>query len=242
MKISELAGYLETIAPLELQESYDNAGLIVGDPDKSITGVLCALDATAEVVEEARKLGCNLIVCHHPIIFKGLKKINGGHYVERAVIHAIRHDIAIYAAHTNLDSVLQNGVNQKIAQKLGLSDLSILQPRAGDPAIGLGLIGSFPEPLEVETLLHRIKVSMEAGVVRHTPVIQPVIRRLALCGGSGAFLIREAIAAGADAYLTADIKYHEFFEANGQILLLDIGHFESEQFTVELLFELISKK
>jgi len=240
--IGDLCAHLESIAPLHLQESYDNAGLITGELDWEVSGVLCALDATVEVVREAAEKGCNVVVAHHPIVFKGLKKISSTNYVGRAVIEAIRRDVAIYAIHTNLDNVLDQGVNQAIAQRLGLQGLSILAPRGPEEEIGAGILGDLPEEMTEEGFLTLVKERMATKCVRHTRLTGLPIKRVALCGGSGSFLIDAAIRAGADAYLTGDVKYHEFFDADDKLLLLDIGHFESEQFTIPLLADIISKK
>lgn len=247
--IQQVTEHLEGIAPLCLQEDYDNAGLIVGNPNEEIRGVLCCLDSTEEVLEEAIRLGCNLVIAHHPIVFKGLKRINGASYVERCVIKAIRHGIAIYAAHTNLDSIHRLGVNQKIAETIGLIETNILQPKPAKATanstierVGSGLIGLLPEAMDAFDFLATVKQKMEARCIRHTSLIGRPIKKVAVCGGSGSFLIPAARSSGADAFITADVKYHEFFDAENQVLLMDIGHFESEQFTIQLLFEIISKK
>lgn len=243
--VAELAAYLETIAPLELQESYDNAGLLTGDPTMAVTGVLTALDMLEPVIDEAVARGCNVVVAHHPIIFKGLKRLTGEHYVERVVIKAIRAGIALYAIHTNLDSVLNHGVSERIAHRLGLEGLSILDPKPGaDPAspTGLGVLGYLPEALSLPAFMAHIKGKMECPVVRHTSWDDRPIQKVAVCGGSGSFLLPKALATQADAFVTADYKYHEFFEADGRILIADIGHYESEQFTIKLLEELIRNK
>jgi dinuclear metal center YbgI/SA1388 family protein len=243
--IRKVTTYLETIAPRQLQESYDNAGLIVGDPDREVTGVLTCLDSTEAIVAEAAERGCNLIVAHHPIVFRGLKSITGRNYVERTVIAAIKHDIAIYAIHTNLDNVRFQGVNERIAQRLGLSQLEILAPKPApemDQPVGSGMIGILPAAMTEQAFLTHVKERMGASVIRHTELLGHPIRRVALCGGAGSFLLPQARAAGAQAFVTADYKYHEFFDADGRILIADIGHFESEQFTIDLLCELIREK
>ncbi|MBI2283737.1 MAG: Nif3-like dinuclear metal center hexameric protein [Bacteroidetes bacterium] len=345
MQIIDIIRQLEKKAPLSLQESYDNAGLLTGSSDWECKGVLCTLDATEAVILEARERGCNLVVAHHPIIFGGLKKLNGKNYVEKTVITAIKNDIAIYAIHTNLDNVL-DGVNDRIADRLGLINRRILLPKAGQlmklytfvphaqanqvrealfaagagqigeysetsfngegtgtfkgsanthpfagepgkrheekevkievilPAylqqsivralweahpyeevaydlvslsnenqrIGSGLLGELPEALDETGFLHMLKTSFELKLVKHTPLLGKKIKKVAVCGGSGSFLSGKALAAGADVYVTSDIKYHEFFDANDRILLADIGHWESEQFTTELLVEILQAK
>jgi dinuclear metal center YbgI/SA1388 family protein len=345
MKIAEIIQVLEQKAPPAYQESYDNAGLLTGEPGWDCSGVVCSLDATEEVILEAKEKGCNLVVAHHPIIFGGLKKINGKNYVEKAVIAAIKNDIAIYAIHTNLDNVL-DGVNDRIAEKLGLINRRILAPKPGqlvklytfvppahaeavrsalfqagagdigeysetsfevaglggfkgsdktnpfvgeagkrheenelkievilpaylqnavrkaliaahpyeevafdfisltndNQSIGSGLIGELPEAMDETAFLIHLKQAFGLQVVRHTPFLGKKLRKIAVCGGAGSFLTGKAISAGADAYVTADIKYHEFFDANSRLLLADIGHWESEQYTTELLIELLQGK
>ncbi len=243
MVIQDIISVLEAVAPPHLQESYDNAGLIVGNARAPVKGVLFCLDSTEAIVEEALSRGCNLVVAHHPIVFRGLKRLNGANYVERTVMQAVRHDVAIYAIHTKLDNVHRQGVNAKIAEKLGLRDTRILLPKLGNPAdIGAGLVGELPQPLSESTFLQTVKTTFRAGCVRHTALLEKPVQRVALCGGSGSFLLAEARRAGADVFVTADFKYHEFFDADGQILIADIGHYESEQFTVELLHDLVRGK
>lgn len=345
MKIKEVIACLENFAPLSLQEDYDNAGLIVGNKDDACKGIITALDVTEAVVAEAVAKNCNLIVAHHPIIFKGLKKLNGENYVERTVIDAIKNNISIYAIHTNLDNVI-DGVNRQIAKKLGLQNLQILSPKqnslrklvtfsprknaeeirktlfesgagsigaysecsfnvdgagtftAGEgtspfvgeigvqhhenetrievifpsyleqkiirkllaahpyeevaydiysldnlhPGIGSGLMGEMPGPLSEEDLLLKLKTAFGLSIIRHTAFLHNKIVKVALCGGAGSFLIPAAKAAGADAYVTSDVKYHEFFDADNSIFLADIGHYESEQLTIDLLAEILQQK
>ena len=345
MKIATVISFLEAWAPPSLQESYDNAGLITGSPDWDCTGIICSLDATEAVIREAKAKGCNLVVAHHPIIFGGLKKINGKNYVEQTIICAIKQDIAIYAIHTSLDNV-HSGVNGRMADQLGLLNQRILSEkdqtlkklftfvpvdhaekvrtalfkagggqignysecsfntegtgtfRAGEganpfvgqlnerhiepeirlelvfpshlqggmiralrsahpyeevafdvvalanphPAIGSGLIGELPEPLSGPEFLRKVKSVFGTPVIRHTPFTGQAIKRIAVCGGAGSFLISNALAKGVDAYLTADMKYHEFFDANDRLLVADLGHYESEQFTIGLLEEVLAKK
>jgi dinuclear metal center YbgI/SA1388 family protein len=345
MKIKDITQFLETTAPLGLQESYDNAGLIVGDAQAECTGILTSLDVTEAVIQEAINKKCNLIVAHHPIIFKGLKKLNGKNYVERTVMMAIKNDVAIYAIHTNLDNVLE-GVNQKIAEKLQLQNCKVLSPREGtleklvtfapvDKAatvrnalftagagtignydqcsynvegtgtfralegsnpyvgqkgtqheeeevrievifpsrlqstviealkkahpyeevafyvqslkntletVGSGLVGELPSALSENELLQLLKSAFHVKVIRHTEFLNKPVKKIAVCGGSGFFLLPAAIASGAQVYITGDVKYHEFFDADKRILLADIGHYESEQFTIELLTKLLQEK
>ena len=345
MKINEILTAIEVFAAPELQEEWDNGGLITGQPAWDCTGVLCTLDVTVDVVHEAIKKGCNLIVAHHPIIFKGLKRLNGKNYVERVIIEAIKNDIAIYAAHTNVDNVLL-GVSGKMAALLDLQDIEVLDPKprqlrrlitfvphdqaeavrqavfaagaghigkyaecsfntkgtgtfkaeeGADPyvgevgkqheeeetkieivfpaylelqvvkalveshpyeevaydifimenahlGIGAGVVGMLKTPQSPENVLKQLKQTFHTGVIRHTALPDQPVQRIALCGGSGAFLIRKARAAGAEFYITADVKYHEFFDGEGKMVIADIGHYESEQFTTALLHDLIVKK
>jgi dinuclear metal center YbgI/SA1388 family protein len=345
MKIFHVISFLESLAHPALQESYDNAGLIIGNGDSECRGILVSLDATEEVIKEAVFKKCNLVIAHHPIIFSGLKKINGKNYVEKAVIAAIKNDIAIYAIHTNLDNIA-GGVNGRMAKKLGLEEVAVLagrnatlkklvtfvpvdnaervrnavfaagaghignysecsfnsegtgtfkgdegtSPYAGEagirhhekeirletifpfyleqkiitalndahpyeevaydiltlsnhsPGIGSGLIGILPQPMDEINLLTRIKEVFNVPVIRHTELTGRLIEKVALCGGAGSFLITNALAAGADVYITADVKYHEFFDANNGMVIADIGHYESEQFTINLLQEFLEQK
>lgn len=345
MKIQDIISFLESVASPALQESYDNAGLLTGNSHWACTGLITTLDATEEVVLEAMEKKCNLIVAHHPIIFGGLRKITGKGYVEKTIIMAIKNDIAIYAIHTNFDNVL-HGVNAAIADKLGLINRSVLQPKndtlkkifsfvpveyaekvrsaifaagaghisnysecsfnvPGDgtfkpgegtnpftgkigerhiedeikmemmyPAwleknivkammtahpyeevaydiisldnqnqqVGSGLIGDLPEQLDENKFLLLLKERFNLSVIRHTSLMCKPVKKVALCGGAGSFLIGAAIESGADFYISSDIKYHEFFDANGRLMIADIGHYESEQFTIDLLFDILSQK
>ena len=345
MQVREITGHIESFAPLSYQESYDNAGLQTGHPDKEVTAALLCLDVTDEVIDEALRIEAGLIISHHPLIFGGLTKITGDNRTERLVIRAIRHDIAIYAAHTNLDAV-HTGVNLKISEKLGLQDTRILVPMAeqlcklvffvpkdhadrvrqeifeagaghignydmcsfstpgegtfrgseeSDPFVGKkgilhtepelrvetifpkereasilralvrshpyeevaydvyplfnkydragsGAIGQFGEPLDERTFLQLLKNRFRATLVRHSMLRGRDIRHVALCGGNGSFLIQAAMASGADAFISGDFKYHQFFDADDRILLADIGHYESEQFTREIFYEILTKK
>ncbi|GAB3018128.1 Nif3-like dinuclear metal center hexameric protein [Spirosoma pulveris] len=344
-QIRQLAAYIEALAPLAYQESYDNVGLLVGDPATDITGVLVSLDVTEAVIDEAIAKGCNVIVAHHPVVFKGLKKLNGKTYVERTVIKAIRNDIAIYAAHTNLDNVA-GGVNYKIAEKLKLTNVQILAPKTqvltklvtfvpiadtqrvldalyvagagqigeykncsfrvtgtgtfqpserANPVIGeigayreepenrieviipthqqdqlltalrqahrydevayyltaldnqhqevgSGAVGDLAEPLAGTAWLSYLKEHMGLNLIRYTALPDRPIRRIAVCGGVGSFLLPDAIRAGADVFVTADYKYHEFFDAEGRITICDIGHYESEVYTKDLICGHLAKK
>ena len=343
-KIKDIVQHLERIAPLAYQESYDNAGLLVGDSTVDVNSILITLDVTEEVVDEAISKNCELIVAHHPIIFKSLKKLTGSNYVERTVIKAIKNDIAIYASHTNLDHI-KNGVNAKIAEKLGLINTRILSPKNGylaklsvlvpqneatavrsalheagagqigeykdcafestgrgsflptekaNPSIGkkgqpelveeikievifpmhlknkilnamkkahpyeevayylhqlentynelgAGMLGELAVPMDSLDFFDYLKEKMSLSVIKHTATINRKIKKVAVCGGSGSFLISQAKSKKADVYISSDIKYHEFFDADGRLIVADIGHYESERFTNEIFYAILKE-
>ncbi len=344
-KIKEIVSFLEAWAPNIYQEDYDNAGLIVGDSNTEVAKILITLDVTEAVVNEAISKGANLIIAHHPIIFKGLKKLNGKNYVEKTVLLAIKNDIALFASHTNLDHIV-GGVNWKIAEKIGLKNLEILSPKpqtllkltvfvpenysaqllntlyesgAGNignyencsftsqgigqftpkegakpnigiinrqervqeskievilpmhlqvavleamfqahpyeevayfltklenqnQEIGAGAIGELDFEMDENEFLTHLKQSMKLNTIKYTPIANKKIKKVAICGGAGSFLLKNARGKNADAFVTADYKYHEFFDAEGQILIADIGHYESEVYTKELIHFKISNK
>ncbi len=246
MQLHKLVTYLNTIAPSHLQEDYDNAGLITGHDGMEIKGVLVCLDAIEAVIDEAIALGCNVVVAHHPIVFRGLKKLNGANYIERTIIKAIKNDIAIFAIHTNLDNVFAHGVNTKIAEKLKLQNTSILQPKPnvtyGDTPVGAGMIGHLENPMSPDYFLEYLKDRMELSTIKHTYLCKTTISKVAVCGGSGCFLLNTAKKQGADVFISSDFKYHEYFDADNEIIIADIGHFESEKFTIDLLYDLIINK
>jgi len=343
MKLKEILSFFDQWAPNQLAEEYDNVGLLVGKPDQEINRILVSLDATENVVEEAISRNCDLIISHHPILFKGIKKLNGQNYVARCVEKAIKNGISLLAVHTNLDNV-QTGVNHRIAMKLGLEKPRILRPMKNQLQIltffvpevqkesvlvalhnagagnignyshcsfssqgqgrflpqpgsnpfsgtigkpeeadeiriemilpkykastvisalkashpyeevayfisnlenvwqdsGAGMVGDLPEEIAFDDFIQRVKKEFSLSMIKFTRPIKEKVKRIALCGGSGFFLLPDAKASGADVYLTADIKYHEFFDAEDQIVLMDIGHFESEQFTSSLIIEKLS--
>ena len=343
--ISELIAHLENLAPRSMQESYDNSGLLIGNKNAAITGVLVSLDCVESVVDEAISKGCNLIVAHHPLIFKGLKRITGAGYVERTVEKCIKNDIAVYAIHTNFDNYHQ-GVNAEFGRRLGLTNLKVLAPKSevlyklvvfcpeneevqlndalfnagaghignyshcnfasdgmgsfqpelgSNPKVGelgsrtilpekrleylvsehrltstlqamrgalsyeeiahdliklsntnqqegSGMIGELPESISAIDYLNHVKEVFGCGAIRYTNAENKSVQKVAFCGGSGSFLLSKAIASGADVFVTADFKYHEFFDADGQIIIADIGHYESEQFTSNLLVDILTKK
>lgn len=239
MRIKEVVSALEQFAPLPLQDGFDNAGMQIGLTDAEVTGALLCLDVTEAVLDEAIALGFNLIISHHPLIFKGYKSITGKDYVELCMMKAIKNDIVIYSAHTNLDNAPQ-GVNFKIAEKLGLTNVRILQPREGDNLqAGAGVIGELSEPAAETEFLKQIKKTFEVACLRHNKLTGREIQTVALCGGAGAFLIPEAIKQHADIFLTGEIKYHDYFGRESDILLAEIGHYESEQYTKEIFYTII---
>ena len=345
MQLKQITQYIESIAPLAFQESYDNAGLIIGQPDDEVSGILIALDITEEILDEAISKNMNLIIAHHPIIFAGIKKLNGKNYIERCVAKAMKNDIAIYAAHTNLDSVF-GGVNSKICEKLGLQNCRILVPtpnflkklvtfvpvadaekvrkalfdagaghignydscsfnqtgsgtfRGNDqtnqyvgeknqlhieeevrietifpkhiqskviqallqahpyeevaydiypvdneyPQSGIGMIGDLAQPTDELEFLRKLKETFNCQVIKHTQLLGKPIQKVAVCGGSGSTYLNKAMAQKADIFISGDFKYHQFFDAEQQIIIADIGHYESEQFTKEVFYELLTKK
>lgn len=231
MEIKEILDKLENFAPLDFQEPYDNSGLQVGNPYQPVTSVLLTVDVTEGTVDEAVTKGANLIISHHPLIFNALKKITGQNYIERTVIKALKHNIVIYSAHTNLDKII-GGVSYKMAEKLLLQNVRILHPE--NEFCGLGCIGQLPTPENTEIFLARLKTIFNLTAIRHSQLVNRRISKVAVCGGSGAEFISDAIRQHADIYITADIKYHQFFLADNQIIIADIGHYESEQFTKEI--------
>lgn len=249
MKLADLVAYLDAVAPVQCQESYDNSGLITGDPQQAVEGILCCLDVTEAVLDEAIALGCNVVVAHHPIIFFGLKQLVGANYVERCVLKAVRNNLAIVAVHTNLDKLLRNGVSSRAAELLGLTKVRLLASE-GDVLsstgelleIGLGIVGELEQAMPETAFLELLKTKLGVTAIRHTPLLGKSVQRVAFCGGAGAPLRFHALTAGADVFVSADFKYHEFFDADGQMLIADIGHFESEQHTIELLKGIISEK
>ena len=246
MQIGQITQALENWAPIPFQEDYDNCGLLVGSPDTICKGVLCSLDCTEAVIDEAIEKGCNLIVSHHPIIFKGIKQFDNNNYVSRTVLKAIQNNIALYAIHTNLDSIIE-GVNKTLADRLHLENRRILAPKPefrdqNGKEIGSGLIGELPLETDEIEFLKWVKEKFNLSVLKHTPLTGKTLKNIALCGGSGSFLINNAKAQGVDCFITSDLKYHDFFEADGRLLLVDIGHGESEQWVSELIVAYLTGK
>lgn len=238
--VKDIMSAIEEVAPLVLQESYDNAGLQCGDPRQEVRRVLCCLDITEAVVEEAHALGCELVVSHHPLIFGGINRIDPTHdYVSRTLMLAIRYGIALYSAHTNLDKA-QGGVNHRLAEVLELQQV--------EPMSECGVVGNLPVPMTPSELIGMVCEKLgieglnsnEAFLTSHTDVVSMKLCRLALCGGSGAEFIAEARQMGADAFLTGEIRYHSYF-GQEEILLLEAGHYETEQFTIGLLCDIVGK-
>ena len=242
MYIKEIISIIEDYAPLKFQASFDNSGLLCGNPERELTSILLCIDVTEEVIKEAIDKGHNLIISHHPLIFSGLKHITPATYVERCVIDAIKHDITIYAAHTNMD-VVANGVSGRMADKLDLYHRQILQPE-GDPmdGNGFGIIGELQQPVESMAFLQQVKEIFRCDRLRYTTPHTPFMQRVAVCGGAGASFFKQALAGQADIYISGDFKYHDFFLTENRIMIADIGHYESEQFTKEIFYEILTKK
>ena len=261
MKLKEIKSFLEGMAPLAVQESWDNSGLQIGCSDKDIHKVMVCLDLTEAVLDEAEAIGADLVISHHPLIFKGLKSISGSTYQERCVRKAILSDIAVYSAHTSLDNIL-GGVNHKIASLLGLSSLRWLdsgesaegcdekcggatEEKCGGAdavarASGSGLIGELKEPVAAAEFLHTVKTIFDVKALKHSPLSSTTtIRSVALCGGAGAFLLPQAVAKGADCFISGEFHYHDYFDPG--TLLIELGHYESEQFTQDLLKESLER-
>ena len=240
MKIKEVIDALERFAPLPLQESYDNAGLQVGLTETEISGALLCLDVTEAVVDEAIRRGCNLIVAHHPLIFRKLAHISDGSYVERTVIKAIKNDVVIVAMHTNLDNAL-DGVNFKMAAKMELADLQPLQAPVEDGKWS-GVVGTLPAPMSAEDFVKMLKQRFGVASVRANELLRRPVSCVALCGGAGSFMLGDALRAGADAFVTGEMGYHEFFGHEQQLQICVIGHYESEQFTTEIFRDIICRE
>lgn len=240
MKIAEIIKEIENYAPLHLQESYDNSGYMCGDPNDNICGILLAIDITEQVINEAIEKNCNLIISHHPLIFRGIKQLTPNNYINRCLIKAIKNGITIYSAHTNIDSVI-NGVSMTMAERLELQNTAPLLPK-DENGNGLGLIGELECPVPAIEFLKRAKDSFNCNIIKHSHLCKDFIKRVAVCGGSGAEFIERAIEANADIYITGDIKHHDWFRNEDKIILADIGHYESEQFTKELFYSILTKK
>lgn len=241
MTVQNIAEIIETIAPLGLQESYDNSGLQCGDPQHEVTHIMTVLDVTEDVIEEAHRLGCQMIVSHHPLLFRGTKCINPRHdYISRCLMLAIRYDIALYAAHTNLDNAF-GGVNYRLGNVLGLQDVKPLIPSVQGEGHGTGLIGTLEEEMPANEFLKTVRERLNCKSIAHNGTGPDKVRSVALCGGAGSDFIKDAERAGADAYITGEARYHEYF-GHPDILFVTAGHFQTEQFTVQLLKEIIENR
>ena len=236
MILKEVIDKLNSFSPNSYQESFDNSGLQVGDMSQNINSVLVCLDVTEDVLNEAISRGANLIVSHHPLIFHGLKRVTIDTYIERIIRLAIKNDIAIYSMHTNLDKI-RYGVSWRLAEELKLKNISILSKDKENVNIGLGAIGDTDEEYDELEFLQYVKQKLNLQVLKHSPLLHKKVKKVALCGGSGAEFISEAIAQQADIYITADVKYHEYFTVDNQLVIVDVGHYESEIVTKSIIYE-----
>lgn len=241
MKVSEITSVIEAVAPLRWQESYDNAGLIVGRPDDEVHAALLAVDVTEEVLDEAERRGCDMVITHHPIIFHPLKRLNSASPVERCVERAIRRGIALYACHTNLDSAPE-GMSFRLGQQLGLQNMTLLEPSEKDEGVGFGVVGELAEPQPLMEYLKWVQQRLSVRTVRYSDPVTEQVQRVAICTGAGASMIGLARRRGVELYLTADLKYNDFMTPDKALTVADIGHFESEFCAIELLFDILSKK
>lgn len=242
MKIRDVVAVIEEFAPLSLQASYDNSGLIVGRLDDEVHKALLAVDVTEEVMDEAEREGCDIIITHHPIIFTPLKRFNSATYVERCVERAIRRGIALYASHTNLDST-REGMSWRVGKIIGLERMRVLEPQPNRVDVGFGVVGELPVAEDAYAFMRRVALALDVRAVRHSDVTEVCreIRRVAICTGSGHSLISDAMAASADIYITADLKYNDFMAGENRMILMDIGHFESEFCAINILDDVLSK-
>lgn len=241
-RVKEILKEIERYAPLPLQEDFDNAGVQVGNVNQPATGALLCLDVTEEVIDEALELECNLIISHHPLAFKSFKSLTGATYIERCMMKACKHDLVVYAAHTNLDNAY-GGVNFRLAEMIGLQNVRVLSPKPGsNNQAGSGIVGELLEDEDEMSFLQRIKYIFHVPCVKHSPLTGKTVREVALCGGSGAFLINEAVAYGADVFITGEARYNDFYNVEDRILLAVIGHYESEVCTKDIFYDILTKK
>ena len=241
MKIKQVLSALERFAPLPLQESWDNAGLQLGLTEVEVSGALLCLDVNEQIVDEAVAKGCNLIVSHHPLLFRGLKQISGADYVQRSVIKAIKHDIVIVSMHTNMDNAL-DGVNWKIAERLGLTDCKFFAQKTVDGIeAGSGVVGNLPSQMDARVFIELVKKQFGVQCAQCNALLQRPISKVAICGGAGDFLLSDAIGEGADAFITGEMHYHQYFGFEQQIQICVIGHYQSEQYTAEIFRDIIQK-
>lgn len=239
--VADIIAAVAAYAPPQYQESWDNSGVQVGDVSAPCTGVMTCVDVTPDVVREAAAAGCNLVLAHHPLIFKGLRTLTGATQVERAVIEAVRLGVCVYSAHTSLDSTL-GGISHEMAARLGARVTRVLAPSAADPAVGLGVLAELPYALRRDEFLHLCARVYGCPHPRASRSDAGTVRRVALCGGSGGEFIPRAVAAGAQAYVTADIRYHDFVDHGEEILLVDVGHYESEQCANDIFMRIVTEK
>jgi dinuclear metal center YbgI/SA1388 family protein len=228
-----------------LQESWDNAGLQLGLTEAEVSGALLCLDVNEQIIDEAIAKGCNLVVSHHPLLFRGLKQISGADYVQRTVIKAIKHDIVVVSMHTNMDNA-QGGVNWKIAERLGLEGLTFLAPspleRAGDEASGSGVLGELPSAMDARAFIELVKQRFGVACAMCNELLRRPVKKVAICGGAGDFLLPDAVSKGADAFITGEMHYHQYFGYEQQIQICVIGHYQSEQYTAEIFRDIIQKE
>ena len=242
MKIKEVLSALERFAPLPLQESWDNAGLQVGLTETEVSGALLCLDVSEQIVDEAIQKGCNLVVSHHPLLFRGLKTISDLTDVQRTVVKAIENHICVISMHTNMDNA-QGGVNFKIAEKLGLKNVSFFASKTVDGIeAGSGVIGELESPLEVRHFVQAVKKAFGVECAMCNELLQRPVSKVAICGGAGDFLLDEAVASGADAFITGEMHYHQYFGYEQRIQICVIGHYQSEQYTSEIFRDIIAKE
>lgn len=241
MKIKEVLSALERFAPLPLQEGWDNAGLQVGLTEAEASGALLCLDVNEAVVDEAVRKGCNVIVSHHPLLFRGLKTISDADYVQRTVIKAIKNDIVVVSMHTNMDNA-RGGVNFKMAEKLGLTEVRFMAGKTVDGIeAGSGIVGEFSEPMAADDFVLMVKRVFGVECALCNELLRRKIRRVAICGGAGDFLLGDAIKAGADAFITGEMHYHVYFGCEQKIQICVIGHYQSEQYTSEIFRDVIGE-
>lgn len=232
---------LERFAPLPLQESWDNAGLQVGLTETEVSGALLCLDVNERIVDEAIAKGCNLIVSHHPLLFRGLKTISDLTDVQRTVVKAIENRLCVISMHTNMDNA-QDGVNFRIARKLDLREVAFLAPKSVNGIeAGSGVIGMVDEPQAADDFILKVKRTFDVECAMCNELLRRPISRVAICGGAGDFLLDDAVKAGADAFITGEMHYHQYFGYEQRIQICVIGHFQSEQFTAEIFEEIIRR-
>ncbi len=232
---------IEEFTPLKLQESYDNSGFVVGDPSTVVTNILVAVDVSEEVIEEAIAIGAEMIITHHPIIFNPIKRLTSSNYVERCVMLAIKNDIVLYAAHTNLDSV-QNGMSWRLGEILGLKNMTVLASTAADPNVGFGVVGYLDAPQVTMEYIEYVGRQLNCSMLRYSDIVSPTCQSVAICTGSGGSLIAEVQKADVDLYVTSDLRYNDFMSPSGNFTVVDVGHYESEYCAIDILIDILSKK